>query len=94
MDEIAIGTVPVSLQAALGMGDYAFRRVRMQFRGPAPVYRTESATSPDTSTVQGWRHAAGDVLTRSLYGRAADEPPQVWCWTADGTATVVIEDAH
>ena len=91
MDEIAIGTVPVSLQVALGMGDYAFRRVRMQFRGPAPVYWTESMQAPDLASVQGWRHAAGDVLTRNLYG---SNELQAWCWTTDGTATVVIQDAH
>ena len=87
MDEIAITTTPVDLGDALGGLEGNFR---LQNRGPVTVYRSVAAAAPVPADVRGWRHPVGDTLLVTLL-TVDPTIPRTWLWTAEGTATVVVE---
>ena len=87
MLEIEVTTTPVNLAVALNLDAFGLQLWRVQNRGPSTIYRTESATQPDTAAVRGWRHSAGSSFDLTLRGE--DNP--TWVWTSSNGATLVFD---
>ena len=82
MIEFDVGPIPEDITARLGEGFW-----RLQNRGRTAIYRTSSENMPDTTAVDGFRHAQGSIFLVFLGAGWRHQ----WLWTAADTVVVVAE---
>lgn len=94
MQEIEVTTTPIDLGSELDLPETgnSVAVVRVQNRGPSTVYRTRSQNALDPAAVRGYRHGQGSAENTPIPTDDVDNGGPTWVWTAEGTATLVVEN--